>query len=155
LRKAEKLLQYMNALDENARITELGRTMATFPIATRFSKMLIIGQQHGCLPYIIAIVSALSVADPFIKDYHLDNITNSDDDMEEEEYFADDLNGISETDREAILQKTRRNLIRKKFYDVQKVNVKFRGLSHISTYIYIFFVRHFNGLTDNLFLIHF
>ena len=44
---------------------------------------LIIGQQHGCLPYVIAIVSALSVGDPFIQDYHLDENQpeESDDDL--------------------------------------------------------------------------
>lgn len=124
LRKAEKLLQYMNALDEDGRITELGRTMATFPIAPRFSKMLIIGQQHGCLPYIIAIVSALSVVDPFIKDYHLDNSTNSDDDVKEEEYEEVRSNELNKLSEEAILQKERQKLIRKKFYDVQKVHIK-------------------------------
>ena len=118
--------------DENGRITELGRTMAAFPIAPRFSKILIIGQQHGCLPYIIAMVSALSIVDPFIKDYHLDNSTNSDDDVRGEEYEEDfnrsnELNEISESHKEAILQKERQKLIRKKFYDVQKVRIKSRG----------------------------
>ncbi|CAG8523388.1 1263_t:CDS:10 [Diversispora eburnea] len=48
LRKAEMMLKY------------LGRIMSTFPIIPRYSKMLIIGQQYDCLPYIIAIVSAIS-----------------------------------------------------------------------------------------------
>ena len=44
-----------------AHITTLGRTMVQFPVAPRFAKMLSLGRQHGCLPYIIAIVATLSV----------------------------------------------------------------------------------------------
>ncbi|CAG8442945.1 4688_t:CDS:10 [Ambispora gerdemannii] len=77
LRKAEKLLEYLGALDENSRITELGRTMSTFPISPRFAKMLIIGPQHGCLPYVIALVSLLSAGDPFIKEYQLENLDDA------------------------------------------------------------------------------
>ncbi|OWK15311.1 DHX37 [Cervus elaphus hippelaphus] len=36
-------------------ITELGRTMATFPVAPRYAKMLALSRQHGCLPYAITI----------------------------------------------------------------------------------------------------
>ena len=39
----------------------LGLTMAQFPIAPRYAKMLCIANQNGCLPYMIAIASALSV----------------------------------------------------------------------------------------------
>ena len=44
-----------------AHITTLGRTMVQFPVSPRFAKMLSLGRQHGCLPYIIAIVATLSV----------------------------------------------------------------------------------------------
>ena len=46
-------------------ITPLGRTMAQFPIAPRYAKMLALGRQHGCLPYIIVIVATLSVREIF------------------------------------------------------------------------------------------
>ena len=46
-------------------ITALGRTMAQFPVAPRYAKMLALGRQHGCLPYVIAIVAALSVKEIF------------------------------------------------------------------------------------------
>ncbi|CAB4420840.1 unnamed protein product [Rhizophagus irregularis] len=148
LRKAEKLLQYMNALDEDGRITELGRTMATFPIAPRFSKMLIIGQQHGCLPYIIAIVSALSVVDPFIKDYHLDNSTNSDDDVKEEEYEEVRSNELNKLSEEAILQKERQKLIRKKFYDVQKKHAGLDPTSDLLKLLNVVGAYEYEGGTD-------
>ncbi|KAG5437605.1 hypothetical protein PCANB_000642 [Pneumocystis canis] len=73
LKKAENLLMCLNALNKQNRITNLGRTMALFPLAPRYAKILIIGQQHGCLPYIIAIVSALSVDSPFIGKNELDD----------------------------------------------------------------------------------
>ena len=40
--------------------------MANFPLAPRYAKMLAIGRQHGCLPYVIALVSALSVREVFV-----------------------------------------------------------------------------------------
>nr|XP_040145516.1 probable ATP-dependent RNA helicase DHX37 isoform X2 [Ictidomys tridecemlineatus] len=46
-------------------ITVLGRTMATFPVAPRYAKMLALSQQHGCLPYAIAIVAAMTVRELF------------------------------------------------------------------------------------------
>ncbi|KAH8148146.1 uncharacterized protein LAJ45_07910 [Morchella importuna] len=72
LQKAERLLGYLGALDSKGGLTELGRTMNVFPLSPRFSKILIIGQQHGCLPYIIAIVAALTVGEVFIPEHQLD-----------------------------------------------------------------------------------
>ncbi len=42
-------------------ISPLGRTMAQFPVSPRYAKMLALGRQRACLPYIIAIVAALGV----------------------------------------------------------------------------------------------
>lgn len=72
LKKAEELLVILGALDRLTKtITELGKTMSFFPLSPRFSKILIIGNQLECLPYVIAIVSALSVGDPFIEEHEL------------------------------------------------------------------------------------
>ncbi|XP_027432601.1 probable ATP-dependent RNA helicase DHX37 isoform X2 [Zalophus californianus] len=46
-------------------ITALGRTMATFPVAPRYAKMLALSRQHGCLPYTITIVAAMTVRELF------------------------------------------------------------------------------------------
>lgn len=35
--------------------------MSQFPVAPRYAKMLALGHQHGCLPYVITLVGALSV----------------------------------------------------------------------------------------------
>lgn len=66
LRKAELVLNRLGALNQKGQVTEQGRTMSLFPLSPRFSRMLVSGQQHGCLPYVIAVVAALSVGDPFL-----------------------------------------------------------------------------------------
>ncbi|KAI9304037.1 P-loop containing nucleoside triphosphate hydrolase protein [Cunninghamella echinulata] len=117
--KAEKLLSYLGAVNPtNKRITEFGETMSLFPITPRFAKMLITGEQHDCLPYVIAIVSVLSVGDPFIQDYNLDEgrpgeseNENSDDDFDKQE--------MANIKNEKVLNKQKRKLIRKKYYQSQ------------------------------------
>ncbi|GAA5990956.1 hypothetical protein JCM11641_007445 [Rhodosporidiobolus odoratus] len=78
LRRSERTLVHLGALETSeaaskigGKITTLGRSMALFPLSPRFSKMISAGQQHGCLPYVIAIVCALSVGDPFIREANL------------------------------------------------------------------------------------
>ena len=67
LARAERLLVTLGALDkEHKNITDLGRTMAHFPLSPRYAKILIVGNQLDCLPYVVALVSALSVGDPFL-----------------------------------------------------------------------------------------
>ncbi|CAG8619606.1 10750_t:CDS:10, partial [Cetraspora pellucida] len=145
LKKAEKLLQHMGALDENSQITSLGRTMATFPLAPRFSKMLIIGQQHECLPYVIAIVSALSVGDPFIREYHLAG-TDSDSDCDKDE-FGDyvQTKELNEIQKEIIFKKERRKLMRKRFYDVQKVHAGLDPTSDILKFLNVAGAYEYSG----------
>ncbi|KAH0625377.1 hypothetical protein JD844_014854, partial [Phrynosoma platyrhinos] len=46
-------------------ISSLGMTMAAFPVSPRYAKMLALSKQHGCLPYVIALVSALTVREFF------------------------------------------------------------------------------------------
>ncbi|KAG0164076.1 putative ATP-dependent RNA helicase DHR1 [Apophysomyces sp. BC1034] len=108
LTKAEKLLGYLGAVDTTTKqITEFGRTMSLFPLSPRFAKMLIISQQHGCLPYVIILVSALSVGDPFIQDYHLDEKRPGEDDED------------SDDDEDSSDDKERRKVVRKKYYEAQ------------------------------------
>ncbi|KAF0428702.1 P-loop containing nucleoside triphosphate hydrolase protein [Gigaspora margarita] len=145
LKKAEKLLRYIGALDENNQITSLGRAIATFPLAPRFSKMLIIGQQHECLPYVIAIVSALSVGDPFIKDYHLDG-TDSDDGGDED-YLVNNVQTkeLNEIQKEIIFKKERRKLMRKKFFDVQKKHSGLDPTSDILKFLNVVGAYEYSG----------
>ncbi|KAK0559430.1 putative ATP-dependent RNA helicase DHR1 [Tilletia horrida] len=68
-----------------ARVTELGKVMSFFPVAPRFGKMLVQGRQHGCLPYVVIMVAALTVGDPFIRENVLDEDEDDDDDDDGEE----------------------------------------------------------------------
>ncbi|XP_037600207.1 probable ATP-dependent RNA helicase DHX37 isoform X2 [Cebus imitator] len=59
-------------------ITALGRTMATFPVAPRYAKMLALSRQHGCLPYAITIVATMTVRELFEE---LDRPASSDEEL--------------------------------------------------------------------------
>ncbi|KAG6896277.1 hypothetical protein C0992_009400, partial [Termitomyces sp. T32_za158] len=93
LHTAEKVLTHLGALSTprigacditGGQITDLGKTMSLFPLSPRFSRMLVNGQQHGCLPYVIAIASALSIGDPFLHDEGL-TAENDHEDLESED----------------------------------------------------------------------
>uniref|UniRef100_A0A2C9LE54 Helicase-associated domain-containing protein n=1 Tax=Biomphalaria glabrata TaxID=6526 RepID=A0A2C9LE54_BIOGL len=47
-------------------ITDLGMVMATFPVAPRYAKMLMLAKTYKVLPYAVALVAALSVDELFI-----------------------------------------------------------------------------------------
>ncbi|KAL8400604.1 hypothetical protein RB594_000853 [Gaeumannomyces avenae] len=64
--KAEKLLSYLSAVSSEGRVTQVGHTMSIFPLSPRFSRILLVGHQHDCLPYTIALVASLSAAEIFI-----------------------------------------------------------------------------------------
>ncbi|XP_058387231.1 probable ATP-dependent RNA helicase DHX37 [Diceros bicornis minor] len=63
-RKAERVKQLQTSR-LSCPITELGKTMATFPVAPRYAKMLALSRQHGCLSYAITIVAAMTVRELF------------------------------------------------------------------------------------------
>jgi len=100
LYKAERTLTYLGALTplvspgSGGQVTELGRAMALFPLSPRSSRMLITAQQCDCLPYIICIVSALSVGDPFV---HLDAL----EDVSDGEESLSDLKNQESRQKEA------------------------------------------------------
>ena len=72
LQKAERLLMYLGAVSAEGKITPIGRDLSIYPLSPRFSKMLLIGHQHGCMAYTIALVAALAVPDVFIPENQLD-----------------------------------------------------------------------------------
>jgi ATP-dependent RNA helicase DHX37/DHR1 len=126
LRKAEELLTHLGALEQatstrmvagvqqagsaGGRITVLGKAMASYPVSPRFAKMLAIGSQHGCLPYVVAIVAALSVGDPFIHEQSVNAAYDDDDDDDE-----DNVDGAQRrTERKAELAGIRSDDIRAK-----------------------------------------
>lgn len=66
LERSEKLLRYLSALSPTGKITEMGISMSVFPLSPRFSRILLVGHLHKCLPYTIALVAGLSVPELFI-----------------------------------------------------------------------------------------
>jgi len=129
LLKAEKTLSYLGALkplqstlkvfdDSKTQITDLGRAMALFPLSPRFSRMLVGGQQHGCLPYVICIISALSVGDPFIYEGALTQDDTSD--LKEEGAVLAGLKNEAAKEKEINHQR------RKAFFQSQHVRSIFR-----------------------------
>jgi ATP-dependent RNA helicase DHX37/DHR1 len=125
LQKAEKVLTYLGALKSSmttgAQITELGRTMALFPLSPRFSRMLVSGQQHGCLPYVITMVSALSVGDPFL---HEEALLKGG----EEGSLDEDVPETSYLTSEAARVKEERQVRRKAFFESQSVRLNLPSL---------------------------
>ncbi|TID28056.1 hypothetical protein CANINC_002737 [Pichia inconspicua] len=101
LRQAENLLKYLGALDrQKGQITNMGKKMSLFPLSPRFSKILLIANQQGCLPYVIALVSGLTVGDPFLSEYDLGiqfnevSQTKDSSDMSDDEKSRDDYERV-------------------------------------------------------------
>lgn len=136
LQKAERILVNLGALTApsssaagsgkniQARITELGNAMSLFPLSPRFSKMLVVGQQHGCLPYVIALVSALSVGDPFLRAEALGFGTEYRDDQEvpDMDMIGDEGSEIRHIKNEEVKAKEIRKLQRRAYYQVMQVS---------------------------------
>lgn len=78
LEKAERLLQYLGALDADHKVTVLGSKLSTFPVNARFSRMLVAGQEKGCMPLVISLVAALSVPEIFVPQSQLAAAQNDD-----------------------------------------------------------------------------
>ncbi|KAK2852126.1 hypothetical protein FQN49_005343 [Arthroderma sp. PD_2] len=85
LAKAERLLQNLAALSADGQVTDAGRHLTLFPLSPRFGKMLHIGHQHGCMPYTIALVSALSVSEVFMQENQLDLTPTKPKDVDDDE----------------------------------------------------------------------
>ncbi|KAI0651669.1 P-loop containing nucleoside triphosphate hydrolase protein [Trametes meyenii] len=131
LQKAEKVLTHLGALAPakggaplGGPITDVGRTMSLFPLSPRFSRMLVSGRQHGCLPYVIAIVSALSVGDPFLREESLDL-----DKDESEGEGEDEDEDFSHLTSEAARAKEQRRVRRKAFFQSQQLHAALGGSS--------------------------
>ncbi|KAK8226893.1 P-loop containing nucleoside triphosphate hydrolase protein [Phyllosticta capitalensis] len=79
LEKAEKLLKNLGALEDQfeekrivSKITSQGKRLSVYPLSPRFSRMLVIAQNHNLAAYAVALVSALVVPDLLIPQNQLD-----------------------------------------------------------------------------------
>ncbi len=59
-----RLLFELGAVDGEHQLTELGRRLARLPVDPRLGRMILAGHEHGCLPEVLVVVSALSINDP-------------------------------------------------------------------------------------------
>lgn len=107
LASSERLLKYLSAITPAGQITPNGATMSIFPLSPRFSRILLVGHLHDCLPYTIALVAALSAADVFIPENQVVPAA-----IEREE-------GVYLTNADCIEEDARTN-IRRNFNKVQK-----------------------------------
>jgi len=67
LMRALELLNYLGALDDEGRLTQLGSQMAEFPLDPQLSKMLIASAEIGCPGEILSIAALLSVPNIFLR----------------------------------------------------------------------------------------
>ncbi|AKU25151.1 ATP-dependent helicase [Massilia sp. NR 4-1] len=59
-----QLLQELGAVDENNRLTPLGRKLAKLPLDPRVGRMILAAQENACLTEVLIVAAALSVQDP-------------------------------------------------------------------------------------------
>ncbi|MFU8895524.1 MAG: ATP-dependent RNA helicase HrpA [Gammaproteobacteria bacterium] len=59
-----RLLRELGAVDEQRRVTGLGRRLARFPVDPRLARMLVAAGQDACLREILVITAGLSIRDP-------------------------------------------------------------------------------------------
>ncbi|KAN0076296.1 P-loop containing nucleoside triphosphate hydrolase protein [Elaphomyces granulatus] len=98
LARAEKLLKNLSALKPDGQVTEIGHHLSEYPLSPRFGKMLQIGYQHGCMPYVIALVSALAVGDLFVPESQID-ILNSKPEGDQHKIYTN-TDRLEDTDRD-------------------------------------------------------
>ena len=59
-----KLLQELNAIDEERKLTKVGRQMSDLPVDPRYARILVSAEKLGCLQDALVLISALSIQDP-------------------------------------------------------------------------------------------
>ena len=64
IRDGAATLFELGALDEEHRLTRVGRELARLPVDPRVGRIILGGRDHGCLQEILVIAAALSVQDP-------------------------------------------------------------------------------------------
>lgn len=109
-------------------ITDLGKAMALFPVSPRFSKMLVAARSSDVLPYVISIVAALSVGDPFLHENHIHYEETSSDEKadsdQDEAMLPAELEYIKNPELRA---REMRKIERQKFFKMQHVRAELFG----------------------------
>ncbi|CAD5215627.1 unnamed protein product [Bursaphelenchus xylophilus] len=71
IQMAEERLRKVGAVETKpgqdvSSITTLGRTLLAFPLAPHFGKMIVLSNQHSVMPFMVTLISALTVREPMI-----------------------------------------------------------------------------------------
>ena len=64
IRSGVRSLHELGALDEQEKLTQIGRRLTHFPLDPQFGRMLLAAEKFQCLNETLTIVSALSIQDP-------------------------------------------------------------------------------------------
>jgi ATP-dependent helicase HrpA len=64
IRDGYDLLHELSALDQESRLTTIGRRLARLPADPRLGRMILEGERNGCLREVLVIAAALSIQDP-------------------------------------------------------------------------------------------
>ncbi len=59
-----RVLQELGALDDEKKLTPLGRRLAQFPVDPRIARMILAGVEEGCLAEVLVLAAALNIQDP-------------------------------------------------------------------------------------------
>eukprot|EP00747_Dinoflagellata_sp_TGD_P208420 gnl/TRDRNA2_/TRDRNA2_81907_c0_seq1.p1 gnl/TRDRNA2_/TRDRNA2_81907_c0~~gnl/TRDRNA2_/TRDRNA2_81907_c0_seq1.p1 ORF type:complete len:682 (+),score=117.63 gnl/TRDRNA2_/TRDRNA2_81907_c0_seq1:307-2046(+) len=65
--RALEMLHFVEAVDDECDLTEVGRQMSEFPVDPHLSRALIASAQRGCCSEVLAIIAILSVPTPFMR----------------------------------------------------------------------------------------
>jgi ATP-dependent helicase HrpA len=72
-----RVLEELGALDDDRRLTELGRQLAKFPVDPRIARMILASVHLGCLAEVLIVASALGLQDPRERPHGLETKADS------------------------------------------------------------------------------
>ncbi|MFP6807386.1 MAG: ATP-dependent RNA helicase HrpA [Pseudomonadales bacterium] len=119
------LLNEIQAVDQNRKITRLGKDVGKFPIDLRLARMMIEAGKTGCLKELLIITSALSVQDPRERPHEHQQAA----DQAHREYWHEqsdfltlvDLWNSYEDQRQALTQNQLRKYCRQKYLSFMRM----------------------------------
>ena len=75
--RAIEMLNYLGAMDDEGKLTELGSQMNQFPLEPELSKMVLAGVKYKCINDMLTIAATLSVKSPFLRPRGKENEADS------------------------------------------------------------------------------
>lgn len=106
LRQAERLLGYLGALDDDGKVTSLGRELSLYPLNPRFARILESGVSQNQAEQAIALAAALSVPEIFIPENRLN--LKQEKNQDDQEYIRTEQDNIDIKDNEQTRKDRRR-----------------------------------------------